>query len=91
MAISVNNDRLTIIIPKELKSQLKKLADSENRSVSNYIATLLEEHVSKGVTRDTNRQLGIDIVKVADAEKPQNAKRVIEAKVNQYEVDFDDK
>lgn len=47
MSISANNDRLTIIIPKSVKDELKQLADSENRSLSNYIANLLEKHVSE--------------------------------------------
>lgn len=46
MAISANNDRLTIILNKELKAKIKNLADSENRSASNYIVTILEEHVA---------------------------------------------
>lgn len=45
MAISDKNDRLTVIIPKELKSKIKELANKENRSMGNYIVRVLEEHV----------------------------------------------
>jgi mRNA-degrading endonuclease RelE of RelBE toxin-antitoxin system len=45
MSISANNDRLTIIISKSVKDELKKLADSENRSLSNYVVNILEKHV----------------------------------------------
>lgn len=58
MSISANNDRLTVIIPKSVKEELKKLADSENRSLSNYVVNLLEAHVKNGIPRDTNRQIG---------------------------------
>lgn len=47
MAISSDNDRLTIIISKKLKSQLKEYADIENRSLSNYIVTVLESHIQQ--------------------------------------------
>jgi predicted DNA-binding protein len=58
MSISANNDRLTVIIPKYIKEELKKLADKENRSVSNYVVNLLEKHVKEN--RDPN-MLYIDI------------------------------
>jgi predicted DNA-binding protein len=45
LSISDKNDRLTIIIPKELKEQIKDLADKEKRSMGNYISHILEEHV----------------------------------------------
>ncbi|MNG27001.1 hypothetical protein D3C84_1120600 [compost metagenome] len=60
MAISDKNDRLTVIIPKTLKEELKQLAANENRSMGNYIVTLLEDYVEslKGASRDTNRKIG---------------------------------
>ncbi|MFS0657351.1 DNA-binding protein [Niallia alba] len=60
MAISENNDRLTVIIPKELKQRLKDLADNQNRSLSNYVVTVLENHAdNQGMPRDVNsRNLG---------------------------------
>lgn len=60
MAISDKNDRLTVIIPKTLKEELKQLAASENRSMGNYIVTLLEDYVEslKGASRDTNSEVG---------------------------------
>lgn len=47
MTISNENDRLTIIIPKYLKDQIKDLADRENRSMGNYVAHILEEYVKQ--------------------------------------------
>jgi hypothetical protein len=47
MSISASNDRLTVIIPKSLKSDLKEIADKENRSVSNYVVYVLENHVKE--------------------------------------------
>jgi hypothetical protein len=56
MSISANNDRLTVIIPKSVKEELKQLADLENRSLSNYVVNILENHVTqnkRGLQRNT--------------------------------------
>ena len=45
MAISKNNDRLVVIISKELKAQLGELAEKDGRTVSNYVKVLLENHI----------------------------------------------
>ena len=45
--ISKDNDRLTIIISKEAKEKLKLLALKDNRTLSNYITTLLNDHVKE--------------------------------------------
>ncbi|WP_207634865.1 hypothetical protein [Cytobacillus praedii] len=45
MAISDENDRLTIIISKKMKNELKQLAELENRSLSNYVVNVLEQHL----------------------------------------------
>ena len=45
MSISKNNDRLVVIISKELKTQLGALAEKDGRTVSNYVKVLLENHV----------------------------------------------
>lgn len=47
MSISDDKDRLTIIISKETKEEIKKLANKENRSMGNYIATLLENYINE--------------------------------------------
>lgn len=58
LAISDKNDRLTVIIPKTLKEELKQLAANENRSMGNYIVTVLEDHVNsvKRMPRDDNNR-----------------------------------
>ena len=47
MTISDKNTRMLVIIPKELKKQLGKKAKENNRSVSNYVVTLIQKDVSK--------------------------------------------
>ncbi len=47
MTISDKNTRMLVIIPKELKKQLEKKAKENNRSVSNYVVTLIQKDVSK--------------------------------------------
>lgn len=39
--------RTLITIPKELKKELETLAKKDNRSTSNYIATILINHMDK--------------------------------------------
>ena len=39
------NMRTTLTIPKNLKSQLETLAKEDNRSVNNFIITVLDKHV----------------------------------------------
>ena len=41
-------DRIQIRISPELKEQLQKLADAENRTVSNYIENLIIRELKKG-------------------------------------------
>ncbi|MEC1437222.1 DNA-binding protein [Bacillus sonorensis] len=46
MTISDKNDRMTIIIPKTLKSKLKELAVSEKRSMGNLVVKIVEDYVN---------------------------------------------
>jgi predicted DNA-binding protein len=43
--ISNKNTRTLITLPKELKTKLEKLAKSENRSLNNYIVTILIKYL----------------------------------------------
>ena len=45
MAISEENTRIQVTIPKDLKKQLEEKAKLENRSVSNYIITLIQKNL----------------------------------------------
>jgi predicted DNA-binding protein len=47
MSLSDKNTRFTIVIPKDLKEQIKELADKENRSMGNYVSYILEDHVKQ--------------------------------------------
>lgn len=50
MAISKENTRTNIMIPKELKRQLEELAVKENRSFNNMVITVLENYL-KGLNK----------------------------------------
>jgi len=45
MAISDNNTRIQITIPIELKKQLEQKAKQDNRSVSNYVVSLVAKDI----------------------------------------------
>jgi len=51
LAIMSKTERIGIRITKELKRELERLAYSENRSFSNYIETLLIDHVENRTGR----------------------------------------
>jgi hypothetical protein len=38
-------DRISLLLPSELKAALQKLADEDRRSLNSYLTLLLEEHV----------------------------------------------
>jgi len=42
-----NDTTIVIRIPQEVKDKLQKLADADNRTLSNYIQLLLTKHTSK--------------------------------------------
>jgi len=44
MAISDDNTRIIVTLPKTLKAELQKEADKERRSLSNYILTIIEKY-----------------------------------------------
>ena len=45
MAISKESTRIQVTIPKKLKEQIEEKAKLENRSVSNYIVTLIQKNL----------------------------------------------
>ncbi len=55
MSISNKNERTTIIISKELKDKLIELANRENRSLSNYILNVLENHINLAMVERMNK------------------------------------
>lgn len=46
MAISKNNTRTLITIPKELKKQLEEIAKKDNRSFNNLVVKILKDYVN---------------------------------------------
>lgn len=41
MAVSKDNKRILITLPREICEKIEKKAKSENRSLSNYLATII--------------------------------------------------
>ena len=47
MAIKAENKRVILTMPESLHQQISDLAEKENRSVSNYVVTLLKKHIEQ--------------------------------------------
>lgn len=47
MTVKCDKTRILVNIPIELKKQVEEIANSYNRSVSNYIVTLIQKEVEK--------------------------------------------
>lgn len=47
MAVKSDKTRILVNIPIELKKQIEVIAAAQNRSVSNYIVTLIQQEVNK--------------------------------------------
>lgn len=47
MSISKDNTRIILTIPKDLKAELEKIAQEQNRSFNNLVITILKEFVAK--------------------------------------------
>lgn len=47
MAIRDNQARVIAILDKDVKSKLEMLAKKDKRSVSSYIAVLVEKHIAE--------------------------------------------
>lgn len=45
MSIRKTNTQMSLVIPKELKQELKQVADSQNRSLNNLINTVLMDYL----------------------------------------------
>ena len=56
MATSKNKTVTGIVIPKEIKEQLEQMAKKDRRSLSNYIAIVLEDHVKCNTTENPKNQ-----------------------------------
>ena len=46
MSISKNNTRMILTIPKDLKAELERIAQKQNRSVNNLILTIIKSSIS---------------------------------------------
>lgn len=47
MAIGSDKVRILVTLPLELKEKLEQAAKEENRSVSNYVCTLIQKEIEK--------------------------------------------
>lgn len=56
MAIADENTRIQVTISKELKRDLEKKAKQNNRSVSNYVTTLIKKDLYENKTKWKNHQ-----------------------------------
>ena len=56
MATSRNKTVTGIVIPKEIKEQLEQMAKRDRRSLSNYIAIVLEDHVKHNENKEQNSE-----------------------------------
>lgn len=45
MTINKSNTQMSLIISKELKKELKQIADTQNRSLNNLINTVLMDYL----------------------------------------------
>ena len=46
MSISKDNTRMILTIPKDLKAELERIAQKQNRSVNNLILTIIKSSIS---------------------------------------------
>ena len=44
MAISQDNTRLMVTLPKEIAEKIREQAEKENRTISNMVQTIILEH-----------------------------------------------
>lgn len=47
MTISSDKIRILVTLPIDVKEQLEKVARQENRSVSNYVSTLIQKDLER--------------------------------------------
>lgn len=40
-----NTVQLNISLPKELRDEVERLAEAEDRSISNYVARIIKKHI----------------------------------------------
>ena len=52
MPIAKDKDRIVIIVPKELKSEVERIAQEQDRSMSNLIAIILKDYVKQKKTQN---------------------------------------
>ena len=46
MAISKDNDRVIVTIPREVKAKLTKLAQEDSRTLSNYLKVVITNYLN---------------------------------------------
>lgn len=56
MGVSKDKVATRIVMPKELKPQLEQLAKSQNRSLNNFMVTVLQEYTAKQKNQNENKE-----------------------------------
>lgn len=51
MSLKSDKTRILVNIPLDLKKEAEEIAETENRSLSNYIVTLIQKDVQKKNTK----------------------------------------
>lgn len=57
MAVSSDKMRILVTVPRDLKEQLEQVAKDENRSVSNYVLTLIQKDLNNKKIEYANKGL----------------------------------
>ena len=57
MALKSDKTRILVNIPMKLKEELEKIALEDNRSVSNYVVTLIEKDIKEKNKKQLNKYL----------------------------------
>lgn len=83
MAISKDNERLTIIINKNNKNKLIELAKEDGRSLSSYISNILQTHIEGEEVIKSLNKLDEKPTLYTDLDKEACMKSMIEAMIGQ--------
>ena len=83
MAISKDNERLTIIINKNNKNKLIELAKEDGRSLSSYISNILQTHIEQEEVIKSLNKSDEKPIPYTDLDKEACIKNMIEAMIGQ--------
>jgi len=47
MAVSKKNTRVLVTMPRELREKLREMANKENRTLSNFVLTIIQKYLEE--------------------------------------------